>query len=115
MDSDGALRPAQFDQVDLAVRRLVGVFAPEPVALVDPATTLLDELAFNSLRLIELAFVLEEIFEMEASTMGEMAPAGTVADVRDFVLEKVSTGEARVPPASVVDELIEQERDRNVG
>jgi acyl carrier protein len=92
--------------IDTTVRRLVGAAAPETVPLADPGASLLADLGFNSLRLIELAFVIEELFEMDTAAMAEAPPAGTVRDITDFLARKVSAGEATVPSPETVDDVI---------
>jgi hypothetical protein len=97
------------DRVDAVVLRMVDAYAPDPVAPVRPGDSLLDDLAFTSLRLVELAFALEDLedlFDMDPAAMGEAPPVGTVTDLSAFVFGKVSGGEARLPAQADVDAVI---------
>lgn len=95
--------PAHQSIVDDVVGRMVGMFAPEPTERARPEDLLLEDLGFTSLRLLELAFTLEELFMMDPATMGSAPPVGTVRDLSDFLAEKVSTGEATVPTMDAVE------------
>jgi len=92
--------------VETIVRRMVGHFAPEPTALADPDALLLDDLGYSSLRLLELAFTLEDLFSMDPATMGEAPPVGTVGELVAFLDERVAEGAASVPPMENVDEAL---------
>jgi hypothetical protein len=98
----------EWARVDAIVRRLVGRFASEPVESASADDTLLGDLGYSSLRLVELAFTFEELFGMDAAAMGEAPPVGTAGDLRDFLLDRVADGEASVPDLAVVETFIEE-------
>lgn len=100
---------AEFDtgfDVDTVVRRMVGLFAPEPTELARPDDTLLRDLGFSSLRLMELAFTLEELFEMDPAVASEAPPGGTVSDLCAFIAEKLASGEATMPTPDAVETVV---------
>ena len=104
---DGQPDQGVADAVDVVIRRLVGYFAPEPVAAAGAEDTLVGDLHFSSLRMVELAFAVEELFDMDATAMAEAPPVGTVGDLRDFLLARIAGGEARTPATGDVDTYLE--------
>jgi hypothetical protein len=97
--------PVLRSAVDDVVLRVVGEWAPDPTVPVRLTDRLLDDLDFSSLRLVELAFIMEELFEMDPAAMGEAPPVGTIDDLCAFLLDKVAAGEAEVPALDVVDSI----------
>ncbi|GAA0572115.1 hypothetical protein GCM10010172_65810 [Paractinoplanes ferrugineus] len=102
--------PSVRATVHETVVRVVSAWAPDPAMAVRSEDHLMDNLEFSSLRLVELAFILEELFVMDPATMGEAPPVGTVGDLAAFLLEKVVGGDAELPDADSIDSLIESMR-----
>ena len=99
---------ADRERTCAVVHRLVALYAPDPSVQVGDDDVLLGNLGYSSLRLVELAFTIEELFAMDPAVMGDAPPVGTVGDLRDFLVTKVAAGEASVPSAADVDEFVEQ-------
>jgi acyl carrier protein len=93
-------------RVDEVVLQLVDAYAPDSAAPARPDDTLLDDLAFSSLRVVELAFAIEDLFAMDSAVMAEAPPVGTVTDVSAFVFDRVAAGEAFLPDQASVDALV---------
>ncbi|MBE1582281.1 acyl carrier protein [Nonomuraea angiospora] len=98
-----ALRP----KVDDVVQRMVGMFAPEPSEHAHLDARLLEDLGFDSMRLLELAFNLEDLFMMDPASMGEAPPVGTVSELCEYLTEKVCTNEATLPAMGAVEAAID--------
>jgi acyl carrier protein len=73
---------------------------------VDPDTLMVDELGYNSLRLVELALWLEEVFETEPSALENAHGVKTVGDLQDFVLGLIGDGRVAVPTEDAVVRVI---------
>ncbi|WP_141725161.1 hypothetical protein [Micromonospora pallida] len=70
--------------------------------------SLAGELHYNSLRMVELASILEDLFELDPSVLAEAPPMGTPAELRDFLLDKVSAGLGTIPGPDDVASVIDQ-------
>ena len=81
-----------------AIARLTGALAPNPAELVESATLLVDNLGYDSLRLVELSLWLEEIFETEASAMD--------GDLQEFIIGMISEGRAAIPAEATLVQAI---------
>jgi acyl carrier protein len=89
-----------------AIARLTGALAPNPAELVESATLLVDNLGYDSLRLVELSLWLEEIFETEASAMDEAQGIKTVGDLQEFIIGMISEGRAAIPAEATLVQAI---------
>jgi len=98
--------PAGRAAVDEIVVRVVTAWAPDPGVRVGLGDHLSDDLYFSSLRLVELAFILEELLAMDPATMGEAPPVGSVGELCDFLWTKVDTGDATLPEPDSVDRVV---------
>lgn len=92
--------------VDDIVIRIVSAWAPDPAVRVGLDDHLSDDLCLSSLRLVELAFILEELLAMEPATMGEAPPVGSVGDLCRFLWSKVDAGHATLPEPGSVDRVV---------
>jgi hypothetical protein len=104
-DTVGSLDPGRVED---AVVRLVGAMAPVPVAPVELDHALIGDLGYHSLRLIELAFVLEDLFTTASTAEPEYPLVGTVRDLVDYVTGRLAAGDGVVPSREDVDALIAQ-------
>jgi acyl carrier protein len=77
------------ERVRRLIRDLILELAPNPenVALEDPR--LLDDLEYHSLALLELAFTLEDEFDLEPIDAETAQTIRTSKDVEDYVVEKL--------------------------
>jgi acyl carrier protein len=75
------------------VRAIVLEMAPFPPTQVKDDATLVDDLGYDSLGLIELATELEREFELPPMTMEEARDVRTLGDVERFVAARVADGD----------------------
>ncbi|MGA8115291.1 MAG: phosphopantetheine-binding protein [Actinocatenispora sp.] len=72
---------------------VVGRLAPTPVASADPDRRLIEDLGYHSLALVELTFLLEELFSLEQTEADRAANIRTVADVAGYIAEVRDPGQ----------------------
>lgn len=71
---------------------------PRPIMKADPETRLVEDLGYHSLALMELAFALEEEFQLPPVDQTAADHIVTVGDVEDYVCEHLSaTDDQSVP------------------
>jgi len=92
--------------VRAATARLLGALAPNQREDVDQHTLIVDELGYNSLRLVEVALWLEELFETEPGVLESPAGVKTVGDLQDFMLGLVGDGRAAIPAEEAIVRVI---------
>jgi acyl carrier protein len=80
------------------IMRVVAALAPNQVPGVTLDNALVADLGFDSLRLVELSFALEELFDMQPISIDDAPPIGTVRDIYDYARRKIEVGDAQ--PAS---------------
>jgi len=95
------------DDVPVIVERVVGALAPQRAHQVGPADSLIDDLGYHSLRLVELSSSLEELFGLEPMTLEEAPVIKTVAQLTGFVSERIAAGEGMVPELTVVEQYLD--------
>lgn len=106
---DGSQGPGEADSADEEslvrelIRKLVGEIAPQGSPAVQPVHILREELGFDSLREVEIAFALEELFEFEPFAVDNSPDMETVEDLENFTLEMIAQGRARVPSRGEID------------
>ncbi|WP_326705318.1 hypothetical protein [Streptomyces cyaneofuscatus] len=86
------------------IRRMVADLSPLkglPEALPDQA--LREELGYDSVRQVELTFLLEELFAFDSQVIDGAPPLETVSDLENFTLDAISKGQAKVPSPSDID------------
>lgn len=86
------------NEIEPTVRRIVVDVAPKPPGRdVTSSDSLTHDLGYDSLRLLELAFALEDKFGMEPISAEDSAAIKTVGDVVGYIEEKVKNGGGRRP------------------
>jgi acyl carrier protein len=75
------------------IRMMVSQFAPADVDGLTPDTRLIEDLGYHSLALLELAFALEDEFDLPPLDEETAANIQTVGDVEDLVAQRLSTAE----------------------
>ena len=88
--------------VRAATARLIGALAPNRRDDVDRDTLMVDDLGYDSLRQVEVALWLEEVFETEPGMLENPAGVKTVGDLQDFLLALIDDGHAAVPGEDAV-------------
>jgi acyl carrier protein len=76
-------------EVRATVRSIVLRLAPEPGG--DPQGNLIEELAYHSLALLELAFAVEEAFGLRPMDMQTARSIQSSADLEAYVLRELAT------------------------
>ncbi|MER5501420.1 MULTISPECIES: acyl carrier protein [unclassified Streptomyces] len=103
---DESLDSGTVETVRGLVRKFVGELSPLPASSGVRADLILrDELGYDSVRQVELTFLLEELFGFESLVVEEAPFMETVGDLEDFTLDMISRGRARVPSQSDVDRV----------
>ncbi|MEV0294032.1 acyl carrier protein [Nocardia sp. NPDC050710] len=85
------------------VRRIVAAMAPEPPAELDDAQRLIEDLGFDSLRLMELTVVLERSFDLPRYRPEELIGVRRVGEVISLVTGTLSAtdgGPSNATPAA---------------
>lgn len=85
------------------IRKLVGEIAPPGSPEVQPGHNLRDELGYDSVREVEIAFSLEELFGFELFVVEDSPVMETVGDLENFTLDMIAQGRATVPARSETD------------
>jgi acyl carrier protein len=84
------------------IRKLIGEIAPPGSPEVQSGHNLREELAFDSVREVEIAFALEELFEFEPFAVDNSPDMETVGDLENYILEMIAQGRAKVPSRSEI-------------
>jgi acyl carrier protein len=71
------------------VHAIVAAMAPSPLPELRADTRLVADLAYDSVRLIELSIALERHFDLAALDESRLAAVATVGDVVDLVTEEL--------------------------
>ncbi|GAA0572131.1 hypothetical protein GCM10010172_65830 [Paractinoplanes ferrugineus] len=87
----------QQELVEEIVAQLVGDIAPDGDERLSPDLSLVADLGYNSLLVIELAFALEDLFGLGSTRPEDAPPIGTLGDLQRYIAEKVASGQATVP------------------
>jgi acyl carrier protein len=109
--SDGSQGPGEVASaneeslVRELIRKLVGEIAPPGSPEVRSDHTLRDELGYDSVREVEITFVLEELFGFEALVVEDSPVMETVRDLEKFTLDMIAQGRAAVPTRSEIDRV----------
>jgi len=85
------------------IRKLVGEIAPSGPPEVQPGDSLREELGFDSVREVEITFVLEELFGFESLVVEDSPVMETVSDLEKFTLDMIAQGRATVPTQGEID------------
>lgn len=73
------------------IQEIVLDLAPNPDNGADAERNLVDDLEYHSLALLELAFALEDEFDLPPIEEEEAQDIRTVKDIQDYVLEQLET------------------------
>jgi acyl carrier protein len=92
--------------IERTVCRAVTAVAPDPGRPAEPQHHLVDDLGYDSLRLVELSVLLEDLFDIDLTTV-EPPPVGAVRDLADFVREMVGSGLAMLADEATIDEILQ--------
>jgi acyl carrier protein len=85
------------EAIRLTVREIVFSMAPEPPADGHRDLDLVDDLAYHSLALLEMAFALEDEFLLPPIDQESAQEIHTVADVENYIITELRAGrQARV-------------------
>ena len=87
------------------IRKLVGEIAPPGYPEVQPEHTLRNELGYDSVREVEITFVLEELFGFESFVVEDSPVMETVGDLENYALDMIAQGRATVPTRSEIDRI----------
>jgi acyl carrier protein len=87
------------------IRKLVREIAPLGSPEVQPGHTLRDQLGYDSVREVEITFVLEELFGFETFVVEDSPVMETVGDLENFTLDLIARGRATVPTRSEIDRV----------
>lgn len=77
------------DELTAMIRRFTAILAPEPRTTVTREEDLRGDLGYDSLRLIELSYVLEDAFVLEQISVEEAKAIQQVGDIEDIILQKM--------------------------
>jgi acyl carrier protein len=89
------------------IARVVGSMAPAPVERPAPDQTLVHDLGYHSLRLLELSFALEDLFEMEPATAEDAPPVGSVSELAAYMVGRMERRLGSTPTPQQVDAFLE--------
>jgi acyl carrier protein len=87
------------------IRKLVAEIAPPGSPEVRPGHSLREELSFDSVREVEITFVLEELFGFESLAVEDSPGMETVGDLENFTLDMIAQGRATIPTRSEIDRM----------
>ena len=85
---DFAGMEVEREKVRAGVRSIVNRLAPEPGAC-EGGTRLVEDLAYDSLALLELAFAVEEAFALKPMDVLSASMIRTVGDLESYVLREL--------------------------
>jgi acyl carrier protein len=106
-DEDSPTATAGKDEEMLfLVGTVVGRLAPEPVEFAAADQRLIEDLGYHSLAVVELTFLLEELFSLGQIEPDEAASIQSVADVARYISAAVSQDQP-TPTREHVAELLE--------
>lgn len=91
-----------------AVRDVVNAFSTRKLADLTPASHLEDDLGYTSLGFAELAFALEDLFDLEPVVPEVAVQLQTVSDITELLGERIEEGDATAPTRTAVLDYIER-------
>jgi acyl carrier protein len=91
------------------ISSLVGALAPDASLPAEPDQRLVLDLGFDSMRMVELSFILEELFSLTSDAMDDM-PVGTVGDLVAYTTKLLDAGRATVPTDHAVSSVMDRIR-----
>jgi acyl carrier protein len=104
-DGDAPIDIAQIPKLTRHTVRMVAPEAPDSVAGTD---RLIGDLGFHSLALVELAFVLEELFQLDPITPEQAMGIERVSDIEQLITAALDAGLAQPPTTALIQETSDQ-------
>lgn len=98
--------PVVSDELQAIIGTVVGRVAPAPKPFADGNQRLVEDLGYHSLALVELTFLLEELFSLEQTQADDAAGIRTVADVAAYIAGVLDTDTA-LPSSGEIDKLLD--------
>jgi len=98
MSDSSSPEPRSEAKVRHLIRELIRELAPNPEGLRLENPHLVNDLRYHSLALLELAFTLEDEFNLEPIDQEIARQIGTAKDVEDYVVGKVLAAQAPATP-----------------
>jgi acyl carrier protein len=80
------------EQLRERVHRLARAMSPQPIDEITADTRLVDDLGYDSLRLLELAIALEMEFDLSGISADETVSITTVGGIEEFLLRVLGEG-----------------------
>ena len=104
MDADERHAPDEQVSAGLAetVALLVNALAPAPVPQARPGHSLIGDLGYHSMRLMELIFDLEDLFSMDSVILEQAPPISTLGELTAYLSDKIESGAAIAPEPTAV-------------
>jgi acyl carrier protein len=90
------------------IKHAVRMVAPDAPETVTDADRLIGDLGFHSLALVELAFVLEELFQLDPITPEQAMSIEQVSDIGDLITAALATGLTRLPTPELIMDVSSQ-------
>ena len=85
------------NELSSVVHAVIGQLAPSSRSQSDDSDHLIEDLEYHSLALIEMSFVLEELFSLAPITPEAAATIQTAGDIRKYVEEAILSGLGDMP------------------
>jgi acyl carrier protein len=85
------------------IRHAVRMVAPVTVENVTGTDRLIGDLGFHSLALAELAFVLEDLFQLDPITPEQAMSIDQVSDIEQLIATALKEGIAEVPTLALIE------------
>jgi hypothetical protein len=92
--------------VEDIVCRVIGALASNPVQRAAPSDVLISGLGFGSMRLAELAFALQEVFDLRPIRIKNTMMDETAADMGRYVLNELTEGRGSFPGQTTLAEIL---------
>lgn len=83
------------DELQRAIRGVIARLSPSRPAAVEPGQRLIDDLAYDSLALIELALALEDEFRLTPLSDYDSLDIVSVGEVEELVVGRIAAGAVR--------------------
>jgi acyl carrier protein len=81
---------ATNEEIRVRIRSLIAELAPNPKNDLESGALLVEDLEYHSLALLELAFALEDEFDLPPIDQANVVDIRAVKDVEDYVLRQLS-------------------------
>lgn len=105
MDTERVTDTERIRELTRVIGTVVGRLAPTPVPYAEPDQRLIEDLGYHSLALVELTFLLEEMFTLEQIEPEEAARIAVVGDVTAY-LAGVLDPSVQLPSEETVADLV---------